>query len=215
MIPREPPRPLSRLAAMRGRTRISLLACLFALGLAGCGSNDGTIPENDAATLLALLDTMDNYVDSGTCEQVPSTAEEIADQVDGLPSDVDTEVRDALVSATARLDELAAKPGECEEVPAGTTDTGTVETTTSTTTAEETTSTTTDEETTTEDETTTQDETTSTESPSGSPGPSDEDLSPPTGDQGPSGGGDTGGGDTGGGAPPSGGVGAGGGSGAK
>ena len=202
----EPPRPLSRLAAMGGRTQISLLACLFALGLAGCGSSSGTIPPTEAGDLIALLDTMQEDVDEGQCEQVPGTAEEIADRVKSLPSAVDDEVKQELEQASARLDELATKPGECDEVETGASSPEQVETTTSTTTEEEPTTTTSTEE---EEPTTSteEEEPTTTESPSGSPGQSDEGLTPPSGDEGPSG---SSGGDTGGGAPPSGGVGAGG-----
>ncbi len=141
----EPPRPLSRLAAMAGRTRISLLVCLFAFGLAGCGSNDGTIPSEQAGDMLALLDALQSDVQDGQCDHVTGTAEEFSSRVQNLPSDVDSDVRNALTKAAAHLDELASAPSACTPVETGATGPSDVQTTPDTTTTEETTPTTTEE----------------------------------------------------------------------
>jgi hypothetical protein len=190
---------------MAGRTRISLLVCLFAFGLAGCGSNDGTIPSEQAGDMLALLDALQSDVQDGQCDHVTGTAQEFSSRVQNLPSDVDSDVRNALTKAAAHLDELAAAPSACTPVETGATGPSDVETTPDTTTTEETTPTTTEETTT----TTTTDEEAPTEpdnngsgNGSGNGEPPDQAPAPPT-DQGQ--GGDTG--DNGGGvSPPSGGV---------
>jgi len=145
----EPRRPLSRLAAVGGRTRISLLACLIALGLAGCGSDDGTIPQSQSSDLLALLDNVQETADTGDCDHASEFAREFANRVDELPSDVDADVREELNKAAANLDQLAGDSSQCKPPPeTGASDTGGVlETTESTSTVEEsTTTTTTDEE---------------------------------------------------------------------
>jgi hypothetical protein len=207
ITPKEPRRALSRLAAMAGRTRISLLVCLFAFGLAGCGSDDGTIPSEQAGDMLALLDTLQNDVQDGDCDHVTGTAEEFSSRVENLPSGVDSDVRNELNKAAAHLDQLASDPDACTPVETGATEPSGVETTPDTTTTEETTPTTTDETTTT---TTTTDEEAPTEPDNHGPGNGqqpDQAPAPPPTDQGP--GGDTGG-DGGGVSPPSGGVGPGG-----
>jgi hypothetical protein len=195
---------------MAGRTRISLLVCLFAFGLGGCGSDDGTIPSEQAGDMLALLDTLQNDVQDGDCDHVTGTAEEFSNRVDTLPSDVDSDVRNELTKAAAHLDQLASEPSSCTPAETGATGPSDVETTPETTTTEETTSTTTEETST----TTTTDEEAPTEPDNNGPGNGQQpDQAPPPApptDQGE--GGDTG--DNGGGVPsPSGGVGAGGGAG--
>ena len=71
---------------MGGRTRISLLACLFALVLAGCGSDGGTIPENQCQRPPALLDTCSRTSRAATATPPRDFAQEFADRVDELPS---------------------------------------------------------------------------------------------------------------------------------
>jgi hypothetical protein len=198
-----------------GRTRISLLACLFAFGLAGCGSNDGTIPQDQSGDLLALLDNVKSQAESGDCDTASAYANEFAKRVDGLPSEVDPDVREELDKAAANLDQLASEPDQCQPVETGASGPDGVETPTESTETVEPTTTSTEEETTTT--TTTTDEEEPTAPPSddgGNPGQSDEGLTPPSGDEGQQGG-STGEGSGGGVTPPSGGVGAGGGAGAK
>ncbi len=203
-------RPLSRLAAVGGRTRISLLACLFALVLAGCGSDGGTIPENQSSDLLSLLDNVQSNAQSGDCDTASGFAQEFANRVDELPSDVDADVRDELDKAANNLDQLASDSNQCNAPEAGATGEGGFEPTTeSSSTVEETTSTTTTEEPETTTTTTTTDEETPTQQPSDNQGQGGSGttppVTPPSSDQGQQGEGSGGGT-----APPSGGVGAGG-----
>ncbi len=197
-LPR-PPEPLSRLAAMRGTLRNSLLMCAFALALAGCGSDDGTIPPGDADNLLNQIDAVRDAVQEGDCDLAQSHAEELISQVDELPNDVDPEVAGALTKAAANLDDLAANPDQCTETGAsGIPGAQPTETTDTTETVEPETTTT---ETTTTDEEPPEEETTTIEPPPDDEPQEDPGQQPPTGNQGGQGGGAGGGG-----APPSGGV---------
>ena len=177
-------RPMSRLAAMAGRTQISLLLCAFAFGIAGCGgSSDGSIPQEQAGDLLALLDTLQNDVQAGECDHVTGTADEFASRVQQLPPDVDSDVRNELTKAAAHLDQLAGEASSCTPVETGASGPAGLETTTETTTPDETTTTSTTEETT----TTTTDEAPPTE-PQGNGGGNgqqpDEAPAPPSDNQG-------------------------------
>jgi hypothetical protein len=181
---------ITRLAAMPRRTRISLLSCVLALALTGCGSNDdGTIPPDDAENLLNQLAAVEQDVDEGNCDFAQQHAQEFVSSVGALPNDVDPKVEQELASAASRLDELASDPSECTET--GTSGlTGDQPTTSTTETVTP--------ETTTEETSTTTEETT-TEEPAEEQPSEDPNQQPPTG-------GDQGGNTGGSGAPPSGGV---------
>jgi hypothetical protein len=109
-------RPLSRLAAMRGRTQITLLACVCAAALAGCGSEDeGTIPQDDSDRLITLLDGIDENVAGGNCDIARDQVDEFNDAVNDLPAEVDDEVKQGIQEAAGRLAELSDDPSQCDE----------------------------------------------------------------------------------------------------
>jgi hypothetical protein len=120
--------PITRLAAMRWRTRKSLLVCVFALTLAGCGGDSGTIPPQDANTLLNELKAVRSDVEAGNCDTAQQHAQELIGAVAQLPNDVDPDVASELTKAADHLDQLAAT--QCT----GTTGLGGVQPSTSTTT---------------------------------------------------------------------------------
>jgi hypothetical protein len=167
----------------------------------GCGSsNDGTIPPNDANTLLDNLAAVKSDIARGDCLLAEGHAQEVVDAVNGLPSSVDPKVAGELTKAATHLKELAADPTQCTTGATG--ESATPSTTSSTSTTESvptTTSTTSTTTTTTEPDTSTTDE-----SGGGNQNPGNgQEVTPPSGDQNPpSGGGGSG-------EPPSGGVGAG------
>ena len=112
-----PKKAASRLAAMPGRAQISLLACLCAAALAGCGSDDGgTIPSQNSAALLSLLSGIEENVAGGNCDLAQEQAGDFVDEVNQLPADVGSEVKGALQAAAARLVDLAADPEQCEAI---------------------------------------------------------------------------------------------------
>lgn len=107
---------MSRLAAMPGRIQITLLACLCAAALAGCGSDvEGTIPKSNSDDLINLLDGIEENVAGGNCEIAQEQANEFVDAVNDLPAEVDDEVKGGLQDAAARLEDLSNEPSECEE----------------------------------------------------------------------------------------------------
>jgi hypothetical protein len=140
---------------MAGRKRISLLSCASALAIAGCGSGDGTIPQDKSDQLLNLLTATEGAITEGECERAQGFAQEFIAEVGDLPPEVDPEVAEELTTAAGNLDQLAGEPGECTETGASGATGETTTTTEETTTEEPETTTTTTEETTT-DETTTE-----------------------------------------------------------
>jgi cell division septation protein DedD len=161
---------------MAGRNRKSLLVCVFALALAGCGSsNDGTIPPSDADTLLTDLAAVQSDVAAGNCDFAKQHAQEFVDAVNALPSDVDPKVSGELTKAALNLDALASDPGQCATGATGET---TTESTTSTTETSVPTESTTSEPTT----TTTEQETTTISPPDEEPN-TDPNQQPPGGGQ--------------------------------
>ena len=97
---------------------LALAACLLA---AGCGSDDEGqgIPPDSAAALERQLDSIQNRfeVGGGACTDItdgddPNTTA-VQQTIDGLPEDVDQDIRDALEDGFARLFQLAQE--QCEE----------------------------------------------------------------------------------------------------
>jgi hypothetical protein len=156
----------NRLAAMPGKgARVTCASAVAAcaLLLAACGGEDeGTIPKEQGATLLAQLDAIESSVEAGDCDAAQATADEFAATVNALPGEVPQDVRGALIEASANLEELAADPAECKEPEVGPTDTETTTSSTTETTTSSTTSSTTDE-------TTTDEETAPPDDPGGGP----------------------------------------------
>ena len=145
MSAREPGKRPSRLGSMPGiRVTLAVVAC--SVGMAACGGEDeaGPIPREQGDSLLAQLDQIESAAKEGLCEEAQATALSFAQDVNELPPEVDGDLRQALVSASANLEELSTE--QCEPVIGPSGETGTVPpTTTSTTTTETTTDTTTEE----------------------------------------------------------------------
>jgi hypothetical protein len=125
---------------MPGRLRNTLLAGALAIAIGGCGGDDeGSIPNDDSAELLRLVDSIESETQNGNCELAQQQALEFSARVDALPQDVDPEVRQGLDEASQQIEDLTQDPTECAVT--GATDPSEVETTT-----EEEPETTTDEE---------------------------------------------------------------------
>ncbi len=146
----------SRLGAMPARAKISLLACVCAVTLAGCGSSEqGTIPPANSAQMITLLAAVEKNAGSGDCELAQRQADEFKHAVDLLPAEVDDEVKRGLFDVAENLIELTQDPSQCVDQGASgatglvpTTDTSTTSvppTTQTTTTTEPSTTTSTDQ----------------------------------------------------------------------
>ena len=93
--------PVTTLAAMATRGRISLLALLAAAVLAGCGSDDESIPQESGEKLEARLDEVAGANERGDCDGAEASARLLVEQVgegegSEVPEDVDPEVRRVL-----------------------------------------------------------------------------------------------------------------------
>jgi hypothetical protein len=119
---------------MLGRTRIALLGAVFALGIAGCGGNDGTIPQDNSQQLLNMLTLLQNQVETGDCTLAEGTASQIDEAISKLPDSVDPDVQNALSKAAENLTELSKDPSQCDSSTTGAQGAQTTDTTSTTTT---------------------------------------------------------------------------------
>jgi hypothetical protein len=166
--------PLTSIAPMPGQLRNVVLGALAATVIAGCGSDDGTIPPDNARDLITRLEAIDEQVSLGQCSEAQTQAETFASDVEELPGSVDNEVQRGLEESASRLVSLTSSECEPEEGASGAD--GAVTTETEPTTTEETTT----------EETTTEETTTEEPADEESPEPEDEqpqedpDLAPPS-----------------------------------
>jgi hypothetical protein len=138
------------------KIRSAVLALIPVAGimvLAGCGGDgapDPSISREDAQTLFAQIQEIEDNVEVGSCIVASDRTDQLISDIGELPDSVDEDVRQALDNGANNLRLLLADPDQCERE----------ETTVETTTEEE--PTTTEEETTTR-ETTTRPEQTQTQ----------------------------------------------------
>lgn len=162
---------------MPPRTRIALLAGVFAIAIGGCGSGDnGTIPPQNSEELLNVLTQIETLVETGDCTLAAGRVTELTDAINQLPDDVDPEVQSALTKGASNLLALTKDPDNC--TGEGATDEGGVEPLESTSTSTTTTAT----STTTVPEDTSTTEETQEEPPADQPTQDNE--TPPAGDTG-------------------------------
>lgn len=111
-------RPVTRLAAMPGKTRLAgvLAAVAAAVAISACGSSGdkATIPQQNADELNAALNSAQTAVDDGNCKKAENAAGDFIDAVNQLPDTVSTEDKDALRTAGDNLQKLAQDPSQCK-----------------------------------------------------------------------------------------------------
>jgi hypothetical protein len=132
---------------------LALIPVAGIMVLAGCGGDGGpdpSISREDAQTLLAEVQEIEDNVEVGSCIVASDRTDQLISDIGELPDSVDEDVRQALDNGANNLRLLLADPDQCERE----------ETTVETTTEEE--PTTTEEEETTTRETTTRPEQTQT-----------------------------------------------------
>jgi outer membrane biosynthesis protein TonB len=81
---------------------------------AGCGSSE-KIPEQTAAALGSNLETVENRVEAGECQEARAQLRRVDRTVGGLPRDVDPRVRSTLGRGVDHLGELIGK--QCKQKP--------------------------------------------------------------------------------------------------
>jgi hypothetical protein len=133
---------------MRLAKTTALIACIAAALLGGCGSSGDKGKQIPAATRVELdkqLNSIEGRFDfggAGACSDIAQNKTAVQRTLDSLPSDVDTDVKNALTDGFARLFELTdsqcdAKKGQqtepkttqSEPAPAPTTSSDTTPTT--------------------------------------------------------------------------------------
>jgi hypothetical protein len=122
------------------RRLLAMTACVAALAMAGCGSDDegDPIPQASAQDLQNQLSSIERRLETDACTDIIEGEDTNVSRVDGtidaLPAEVDPDVRDALRESFNRLfelvqDECAGQETETETTP---TETETVPTETET-----------------------------------------------------------------------------------
>jgi hypothetical protein len=122
----------------RPKAILAVLAIAASLAVVGCGSDDesqGDLPADDAATLLGQLEEVQANLDVGSCFVAADEADNLIADIQDLPSDVDSDLRQALERGAEQLRTLLEDPDQCERPV--TTETTTEETTTEETETEE------------------------------------------------------------------------------
>jgi hypothetical protein len=94
---------------MRLRQTTALIACLAALVAAGCGSSGGSkgkpVPAATRVELDKQLSSIKNRFDfgGGACSDIAQNKQSVQRTLDSLPSDVDSDVKKALVDGFDKL----------------------------------------------------------------------------------------------------------------
>jgi len=79
------------------------------MAIAGCGSQKRTIPTKEGQSFLKQLDNIGSQVDNGACSGAEDKVNSLENQISGLPSSVDPEVKRNLVDGVQRLAVLVRK----------------------------------------------------------------------------------------------------------
>jgi hypothetical protein len=94
--------------------RISLLACVSATLLAGCGSSEEpTIPSQNATEMLNALEGIRSSIAAGSCDIALEQADDFKRDVVLLPAPVDDTVKQGLFEVADRLPELIEQQPGC------------------------------------------------------------------------------------------------------
>ena len=124
---------------MRPRHLTALLLVAVAALAAGCGSNNKPKPSIPASATtefmrqLSSIEARFNFGD-GACNDIAENQQAVNDQISGLPSSVDSDVRNALQDSFDHLFDLTAS--QCDKKKGEQTDTNTETTETQTETTE-------------------------------------------------------------------------------
>ena len=94
---------------------MATLGCVFALASCGSEEEEPTIPTDQGDAILAQLEQLDQQVQAGDCAAAEQTALGIQETIQGLPVDVDGELRETLVSASGNLVAQTRDDEQCEE----------------------------------------------------------------------------------------------------
>jgi hypothetical protein len=116
---------------------LALILAAASLGILGCGNSgpEPSIPAENARVLLAKIAEIKANVDVGSCLVAADKTDDLLSDIQDLPSDVNSDVTQALDNGANNLKLLLNDPSKCE----GRTETTTTTETTTPSTTEETT----------------------------------------------------------------------------
>ena len=114
------PKRVHRLGSVAGiRARLGAMCAILCLApLAACGGEEepeGTIPPEAAQGIVDRLNQLEGQVEDGACDDAERTAVTISEAVENLPEEVDGELRETLVEASANVVTLTRE--DCQEPP--------------------------------------------------------------------------------------------------
>ncbi len=103
--------------ARRAAAGVALSLSGIVVAAAGCGEDEGRpIPTRTAREIVAGLDEVERRVDARDCNDVrDDSLPAVRKEIEGLPANVDADVRRTLEDGLGRLDELVK--AECVEPP--------------------------------------------------------------------------------------------------
>jgi hypothetical protein len=115
-------RPVSRVVVW---TLSLALGAALAVVLVSCGSRDtkGLLPGDTASEIVANLDQVKQDAAEGSCTTAAEEVATIQDQIDSLPSSVDSRLRTRLQEGAQRLADVVNSAGACEAATTSTTTT--------------------------------------------------------------------------------------------
>ena len=92
---------------------LAVVACATVLAACGGEEESGPIPQESGTQLIDQLSQIEDQIGGGDCEAAQQTALAFANSVDQLPQEVDGELRERLVEASANLEALTQDPEQC------------------------------------------------------------------------------------------------------
>jgi hypothetical protein len=112
------------------KLRLILVAGALAgasMGVLGCGGGGPkpSIPADNAATLLGELQEIQANVETGSCFVASDRTDSLISDIQNLPSDVNSDVQNALENGAKQLTILLSDPSKCEAHTTSTTTTTT------------------------------------------------------------------------------------------
>jgi hypothetical protein len=92
------------------------LGAAVAVGLVSCGTRDekGLLPGDNARQILDNLDQVKADAQSGDCSSASAEVATVQDEINGLPTTVDAQLRARLSDGAQRLADVVNSPGACE-----------------------------------------------------------------------------------------------------
>ena len=118
---------LSPVARVAVQALALTLGAAVAVALVSCGSRDqkGLLPGDTADQIVTNLEKVQADASAGSCASAADEVLTVQDQIDNLPSSVDSQLRAQLQRGAQRLADTVNQPGACESTTETSTSTST------------------------------------------------------------------------------------------